>query len=48
MIRRLLVNLNFYARHANEKLEVAVLSGYLAQITAVQRQIAGSATSGPT
>ena len=41
-IRQLLVNLNFYAQHANDHLEVAVLSGYLAQITAVQRQIAGS------
>lgn len=41
-IRQLLVNLNFYAQHANDHLEVAVLSGYLAQITAVQRQISGS------
>jgi superfamily I DNA and/or RNA helicase len=39
-VRDLLDRLNFAATHAGEALSVAVLSGYLAQLTTIERQIA--------
>jgi superfamily I DNA and/or RNA helicase len=40
-IKQLIGRLNFAATHAREPLNVAVLSGYLAQLTAIERQLAG-------
>jgi superfamily I DNA and/or RNA helicase len=39
-IRRLVERLNYAATHAGATLEVAVLSGYLAQLSAIERQLA--------
>jgi hypothetical protein len=40
-IKQLIGRLNFAATHTGELLNVAVLSGYLAQLTAIERQLAG-------
>jgi superfamily I DNA and/or RNA helicase len=40
VIKRLLERLNFCATTVNEPISVAVLSGYLAQLTTIERQIA--------
>jgi serine/threonine protein kinase len=42
VIKRLLERINFCATAAHERVSVAVLSGYLAQLTTIERQIADS------